>query len=129
MAMKPFQAFPGQDHRAHVTAHLFFMATNFVRNNPSITASLEKNIVIRYIWSEMYFHLNVVNRVESVYYHRSFSCEISKNSKSIYGSVDAYFETHCIDIVVIISNRPVVLEIVGVIAYQTIVVRQLRPLV
>jgi hypothetical protein len=45
MAMKPFQAFPGQDHRAHVTAHLNFMASNFVRNNPSITASLEKNIM------------------------------------------------------------------------------------
>ena len=43
--MKPFQAFPGQDHRAHVTAHLNFMATNFVRNNPSVTAALEKNIL------------------------------------------------------------------------------------
>ncbi len=45
MAMKPFQAFPGQDHRAHITAHLNFMASNIVRNNPSITAALEKNIM------------------------------------------------------------------------------------
>jgi hypothetical protein len=45
MGGKQFQAFPGQDHRAHVTAHLNFMASNFVRNNPSITASLEKNIM------------------------------------------------------------------------------------
>jgi hypothetical protein len=45
MGGKTFQAFPGQDHRAHVTAHLNFMASNFVRNNPSITASLEKNIM------------------------------------------------------------------------------------
>jgi hypothetical protein len=45
MSQKPFQAFPGQDHRAHVTAHLNFMASNFVRNNPSITAALEKNIM------------------------------------------------------------------------------------
>jgi hypothetical protein len=45
MGQKPFQAFPGQDHRAHVTAHLNFMASNFVRNNPSITAALEKNIM------------------------------------------------------------------------------------
>ena len=45
MAGKPFQAFPGQDHRAHITAHLNFMASNFVRNNPSITAALEKNIM------------------------------------------------------------------------------------
>jgi hypothetical protein len=40
---KPFQAFPGQDHRAHITAHLNFMATNMARNNPMIMASLEKN--------------------------------------------------------------------------------------
>ena len=45
MAQKSFQAFPGQDHRAHITAHLNFMASNFVRNNPSITAALEKNIM------------------------------------------------------------------------------------
>ena len=45
LAGKPFQAFPGQDHRAHITAHLNFMASNFVRNNPSITAALEKNIM------------------------------------------------------------------------------------
>ena len=45
MAGKAFQAFPGQDHRAHITAHLNFMASNFVRNNPSITAALEKNIM------------------------------------------------------------------------------------
>jgi hypothetical protein len=41
---KQFQAFPGQDHRAHITAHLNFMATNIARNNPIIMASLEKNI-------------------------------------------------------------------------------------
>ena len=41
---KPFQAFPGQDHRAHITAHLNFMGTNIARNNPMILASLEKNI-------------------------------------------------------------------------------------
>ena len=39
-----FQAFPGQDHRAHMTAHLNFMATNIARNNPMVMASLEKNI-------------------------------------------------------------------------------------
>jgi len=36
MAGKPFQAYPKQDHRAHITAHMNFMATNFVRNNPPI---------------------------------------------------------------------------------------------
>jgi hypothetical protein len=43
LAGKPFQAFPGQDHRAHITAHLNFMATNMARNAPVIMASLEKN--------------------------------------------------------------------------------------
>jgi hypothetical protein len=45
MSGKQFQAFPGQDHRAHITAHLNFMATNMVRNNPPIMASLQKNIL------------------------------------------------------------------------------------
>ena len=44
LAGKPFQAFPGQDHRAHITSHLNFMATNMARNNPMVMAALEKNI-------------------------------------------------------------------------------------
>jgi hypothetical protein len=43
LGMKPFQAFRGQDHRAHMTAHLNFMATNMVRNNPPVMAAIEKN--------------------------------------------------------------------------------------
>ena len=42
---KPFQAFRGQDHTAHITAHLTFMSTNMVRNNPAIMASIQKNIL------------------------------------------------------------------------------------
>ena len=42
---KPFQAFPGQDHRAHITAHLNFMSTNMVRNNPAIMGAIQKNIL------------------------------------------------------------------------------------
>ena len=42
---KPFQAFPNQDHRAHITAHLNFMSTNMVRNNPMMMASIQKNIL------------------------------------------------------------------------------------
>jgi len=45
LAGKPFQAFPGQDHRAHITAHLNFMSTNMVRNNPAIMAAMQKNIL------------------------------------------------------------------------------------
>jgi len=41
---QPFQAFRGQDHRAHITAHLNFMSTNMARNNPVIMGALEKNI-------------------------------------------------------------------------------------
>jgi len=45
LGMKPFQAFRGQDHRAHVTAHLNFMSTNIVRNNPPVMAAIQKNIL------------------------------------------------------------------------------------
>ena len=39
-----FQAFPGQDHRAHMTAHLNFMSTNLARNAPMVMGALQKNI-------------------------------------------------------------------------------------
>ena len=42
---KPFQAYRGQDHTAHITAHLNFMATNLVRNNPPVMAAMHKNIL------------------------------------------------------------------------------------
>ena len=45
MSQKPFQAYRGQDHRAHITSHLYFMATNMVRNNPMVMGALEKNIL------------------------------------------------------------------------------------
>ena len=44
LAGKPFQAFKGQDHRAHITAHLNFMTSSMARNNPMVTASMQKNI-------------------------------------------------------------------------------------
>ena len=44
MSGKPFQAFKGQDHRAHITSHLNFMATNMAKNNPVIMGALQKNI-------------------------------------------------------------------------------------
>jgi len=44
LAGQPFQAFKGQDHQAHITAHLNFMSTNMARNNPVVMASLQKNI-------------------------------------------------------------------------------------
>ena len=44
LAGKPFQAFTGQDHQAHIAAHVAFMSTNMAKNNPQIMASLEKNI-------------------------------------------------------------------------------------
>jgi len=44
MSGKPFQAFKGQDHQAHITTHLNFMATNIARNSPPVMSALEKNI-------------------------------------------------------------------------------------
>jgi len=43
MAGKPFQAFPGQDHQAHMDAHLTFMGTFMARNNPQALSLLQKN--------------------------------------------------------------------------------------
>ena len=43
LAGMPFRAYPGQDHRAHITAHLNFMATNMARNAPMVSDALEKN--------------------------------------------------------------------------------------
>ena len=45
LSQKPFQAFRGQDHQAHMTAHLNFMETNIVRNNPPVMVSIQKNIL------------------------------------------------------------------------------------
>jgi len=45
LAGVPFQAFPGQDHQAHITAHLNFMETNMVKNSPVIGAAIQKNIL------------------------------------------------------------------------------------
>ena len=45
MGMKPFQAFPGQDHQAHIDSHLAFMGLNMVRNNPTMMAAIQKNIL------------------------------------------------------------------------------------
>ena len=42
---KPFQAFPGQDHKAHINAHLAFMSISMVQNNPAAMMSLQKNIL------------------------------------------------------------------------------------
>ena len=42
---KPFQAFAGQDHKAHIESHLNFMSLNMVRNNPIVMASVQKNIL------------------------------------------------------------------------------------
>ena len=44
LAGRPFQAFPGQDHRAHITSHLNFMATNMAKNSPPVMGALQKNI-------------------------------------------------------------------------------------
>ena len=47
MGMKPFQAFPGQDHKAHIDSHLNFMKSNMIQNSPAVMAALQKNILER----------------------------------------------------------------------------------
>jgi len=42
---KPFQAFPGQDHKAHIDTHLSFMSISMVQNNPVAMMALQKNIL------------------------------------------------------------------------------------
>jgi hypothetical protein len=42
---KPFKAFPGQDHKAHIDAHLSFMSISMVQNNPMAMMGLQKNIL------------------------------------------------------------------------------------
>jgi hypothetical protein len=42
---KPFQAYPGQDHKAHIDAHLSFMSISMVQNNPMAMMALQKNIL------------------------------------------------------------------------------------
>ena len=45
LGMKPFKAFPGQDHRAHIEAHLNFMQLNMVKNAPMVMGAIQKNIL------------------------------------------------------------------------------------
>ena len=40
---KKFQAFPKQDHQAHMRAHLQFMGTTLIRNNPKALGMLQQN--------------------------------------------------------------------------------------
>tara|TARA_R110000772_G_scaffold123739_1_gene230140 strand:- start:200 stop:2155 length:1956 start_codon:yes stop_codon:yes gene_type:complete len=47
LAGKPFQAFQGQDHKAHIDSHLNFMKSNTVQNNPMVMGALQKNILER----------------------------------------------------------------------------------
>tara|TARA_Y100000813_G_scaffold8529_1_gene6396 strand:- start:1121 stop:2404 length:1284 start_codon:yes stop_codon:yes gene_type:complete len=41
----PFKAYPGQDHKAHMDAHLSFMGTQIARTNPQVLGLLQKNIL------------------------------------------------------------------------------------
>ena len=45
MAGQSYQAFPGQDHKSHIEAHLNFMQLNMVKNNPATIMSIQKNIL------------------------------------------------------------------------------------
>jgi len=44
MDIKPLQAFVGQDHDAHIAAHMAFMRTRMIQINPTIYALLQRHI-------------------------------------------------------------------------------------
>ena len=45
MTGQPFQAFAGQDHTAHIEAHLNFMQLNMIKNNPMAMGIIQKNVL------------------------------------------------------------------------------------
>jgi hypothetical protein len=45
MTGQPFQAFAGQDHTAHIEAHLNFMQLNIIKNNPMAMGIIQKNVL------------------------------------------------------------------------------------
>ena len=53
---KPFQAFPGQDHKAHIDAHLSFMSISMVQNNPAAMMALQKTYLNTFhLWHKSKF--------------------------------------------------------------------------
>ena len=44
ISMQPLKAFPGQDHDAHLTAHIIFMKTPIVGATPPLLASLQAHL-------------------------------------------------------------------------------------
>ena len=87
LAGKPFQAFPGQDHRAHITAsHLNFMATNMARNNPMIMAALEKNCFEHIsLMAQEQVEIEFRQEMQQIngYKTKSSSCNESTNTNAI----------------------------------------------
>ena len=45
MGMKPFQAFPGQDHKAHIDSHLNFMQSNYGTEQSSYNGCFTKKYI------------------------------------------------------------------------------------
>jgi hypothetical protein len=67
LAAKPFQAFPGQDHRAHIDAHLAFMKLNMVRNAPIVKGAIQKNIIERIsLMAQEQIQLEFVNELSQI---------------------------------------------------------------
>ena len=67
ISAKPFSAFPGQDHKAHIDAHLNFMQINMVKNNPMAMAALQKNILEHIsLMAQEQVQLEFVNELQQV---------------------------------------------------------------
>ena len=83
MSGKPFQAFKGQDHQAHITTHLNFMATNIARNSPPVMAALEKNI---------FEHISKTQCPTAQAAHPAILGNHSKNSKRFCFNRDSFYK-------------------------------------
>jgi hypothetical protein len=44
LIQKPLQAFPDQDHQAHITAHRAFMSTRMIQVNPQVAGALQAHL-------------------------------------------------------------------------------------
>jgi len=86
LAGQPFQAFPGQDHRAHITSHLNFMATNIARNAPPVMAALEKNIFEHIsIMSQEQVEIEFRNEMQQLQAMAQQSAMMQQNPQAIMG--------------------------------------------
>ena len=65
---KPFQAFPGQDHKAHIDAHLSFMSISMVQNNPCSDDGIDKKTYLNtfHLMAQEQIQLEFVEEIQEM---------------------------------------------------------------